>query len=147
MALKSATSRRCLQIATALLALVPVLTGLVGLLGLDDPLYAAMTWQREGRAAATLDSNLRFFSGVWLGLGLTALWLVPRVERETTLFRAVWLMIFLGGIGRLLSIALAGMPLAPFVGFTALEIIGAPYFVWWQRRVARPALADQLIGR
>ena len=29
----------------------------------------------------------------------------------------------------------------------ALEIIGAPCFVWWQRRVARPALADQLIGR
>ena len=124
-------NKRNLQIATAILALVPIITGLVGLTGLSDPLYAALNLPHD----ATLDSNLRFYSGVWLGVGLAAAWTVPRIERETTLFRALWLMIFLGGVGRLLSLAITGMPFAPFVGFTALEILGAPFFVWWQRRV------------
>jgi hypothetical protein len=64
------------------------------------------------------------------------LWLVPRIEKQTVLFRVIWGAIFLGGIGRLLSILLVGSPPAPFIGFTGLEIIGAPFFAYWQHRVA-----------
>lgn len=128
-------SKRKLQIATAILAAVPTITGVIGLTGLSDPLYAALNLPAD----ATLDSNLRFYSGVWLGVGLAAFWLLPRIEHETVLFRALWLMIFLGGLGRLLSLVIAGMPFPPFVGFTLLEVLGAPLFVWWQHRVARGA--------
>ena len=113
-------SRRQLQLATAILALVPTLAGLLGMSGLSDPIYANLGLPQD----ATLDSQLRFYSGVWLGLGLAAFWLLPRIERETTLFRALWLMIFLGGVGRLMSLVLAGMPFPPFIGFTVLEIVG-----------------------
>ena len=125
-------TKRKLQIVMVILGAVPVLTGLIGLMGLADPLYARLNLTPDN----TLDSNLRFYAGVWLGLGLAAWWLVPRIEHETTLFRALWLMIFLGGIGRLLSLAMAGLPLLPFVGFTMLEILGSPFFVLWQSRVA-----------
>jgi hypothetical protein len=128
-------SVRRLQIATALLGAVPVTTGLISMLGLSDPLYAALNLPHD----ATLDSNMRFFGGVWLGLGLSAWWLVPRIASETALFRAVWLMIFLGGIGRLVSLLAVGLPMLPFVGFAVLEIIGAPLFVWWQRAVHHAA--------
>jgi Domain of unknown function (DUF4345) len=128
-------SRRQLQVATALLAAVPTITGVLGLTGLQDPLYAKLTMPLD----ATLDSNLRFYSGVWLGLGLAAFWLIPRIEKETVLFRALWLMIFIGGAGRLLSLILMGMPFPPFIGFAVLEIVGAPLFILWQRRVARDA--------
>jgi hypothetical protein len=84
-----------------------------------------------------LDSNLRFFSGVWLGLGLALFWLIPNIEKQTVLFRAIWGAIFLGGVGRLLSMLLLSAPPLPFIGFTILEIVGAPLFVWWQARVAR----------
>jgi hypothetical protein len=126
-------NKRPLQIATAILACVPTLTGLLAMGGIDDPLYRALALPPD----ATLDSNLRFYGGVWLGLGLAAFWLIPRIERETVLFRCLWLMIFLGGLGRLLSLALAGMPFPPFIGFTALEVLAAPLFVWWQARVAQ----------
>ncbi|NEU99637.1 DUF4345 domain-containing protein [Bradyrhizobium sp. UFLA 03-164] len=124
--------RRALQIATAALALVPILTGIITMLGVSDPLYAGSGVP----ALPVLDSNLRFFGGVWLGLGFALLWLVPRIESESVLFRVVWGAIFLGGIGRLLSMAMVGLPPLPFVGFTALEVIGAPLFVYWQQRVA-----------
>jgi Domain of unknown function (DUF4345) len=125
-------SERALQITTGILAAVPVLTGALGMMGLDDPLYAGTQLPRD----ATLDSNLRFFGGVWCGLGLTAFWLIPGIARQTVLFRALWLMIFIGGLGRLTSLLLLGTPFLPFVGFTLLEIVGAPLFVWWQAKVA-----------
>ena len=127
--------KRALQIATALLALVPVVTGIITMLGVGDPLYASAGIP----ALPVLDSNLRFFGGVWLGLGLALLWLVPRIESETVLFRVIWGAIFLGGIGRLLSILVVGSPPIPFVGFTALELIGAPLFLYWQHLVAATA--------
>ncbi len=125
-------SRKALQTVTAVLGLVPLVTGVITMLGLGDPLYAAAKLP----ALPLLDSNLRFFGGVWFGLGVAILWLVPRIEQQTVLFRFIWGAIFIGGIGRLLSILLAGWPPAPFVGFTALELFGAPLFVWWQHRVA-----------
>jgi uncharacterized protein YjeT (DUF2065 family) len=125
-------SRRLLQIMTGLLALVPVVTGMITMLGTGDPLYASS----DIPALPVLDSNLRFFGGVWLGLGIALFWLLPRIERETVLFRTVWGAIFLGGIGRALSILLIDAPPIPFIGFTALELVGAPLFIYWQHRVA-----------
>jgi hypothetical protein len=126
-------SKRKLQITTAVLALIPIATGIVGLSGVNDGLYAKLALPSD----PLLDSNMRFFSGVWLGLGLSILWLVPRIDGQGPLFRAIWTMIFVGGIGRLMSMVSIGAPPLPFVGFTLLEIVGAPLFIWWQWRVER----------
>jgi hypothetical protein len=126
-------SRRTLQITSGLLGVIPVVTGALTMMGLADPIYAAAGLP----AHALLDNNLRFFGGLWLVLGLALFWLIPRIERETALFRVLWLMIFAGGVGRLLSMAFVGMPPWPFIGFTLLEIAGAPFFIVWQARLAR----------
>lgn len=128
-------NRRPLQVTTAVLAAIPVGTGLVTMMGLADPIYASANLP----ANALLDSNLRFFGGVWLMAGLAMLWLLPRIDTETALFRTLWLMVFAGGIGRLLSMAWLGLPPWPFVGFTILEIVGAPLCLAWQARLARRA--------
>lgn len=128
-------SKLALQIVTGLLGVVPVATGLLGLLGVEDPVYVAVGVPR----IVLLDTNLRFYSGVWLGLGLAFLWLIPTIERQTVLFRVLWGMIFIGGIGRLLSMMRLGgwPPPVAFVAFTAIEIVGAPLFIWWQSRVSK----------
>ena len=126
-------NKRGLQIVTALLGAIPVLTGIITMFGLSDPIYASAGIP----ANALLDSNLRFFGGVWLGLGLALYWIIPNIDKQTLLFRVLWGMIFLGGIGRLVSMIFLGLPPLPFVGFTILEIVGAPLFIWWQARLAR----------
>jgi Domain of unknown function (DUF4345) len=126
-------SKRGLQIAMALLAAIPVLTGIIAMFGLSDPLYASAGIPSN----AMLDSNLRFFGGIWLGLGLSLYLLIPNIEKQTLLFRVLWGMIFLGGIGRLASMLFLALPPLPFIGFTVLEIVGAPFFIWWQARLAK----------
>lgn len=84
-----------------------------------------------------LDSNLRFLSGIWLGLALAVFWLIPNIEKQTVLYRVLWGMIFLGGVGRLISMLFLGWPPVPFIAFTVLEILGAPTFVAWQARLAK----------
>lgn len=125
-------TRRLLQAATAAMAFIPVATGVLTMMGIDDPLYHASGLPRD----ALLDGNLRFFGGVWLALGLAMLSLVPQIEREGRLFAVLWGAVFLGGVGRALSMAWLGLPPAPFIGFTALELLGAPAFIAWQRQVA-----------
>jgi len=52
--------------------------------GVRSPLYAAANLP----LFPILDSNLRFFGGMGLGLGLVLLWPLPSIERRTLLFRA-----------------------------------------------------------
>ena len=99
-------SKLALQIVMGLLGIIPVATGLLGLLGVEDPVYVAVGVP----PIVLLDTNLRYFSGVWVGLGLALYWLIPTIERQTVLFRAIWAMIFIGGIGRLLSMLLLAWP-------------------------------------
>jgi hypothetical protein len=127
--------RRSLQMVTATLAIIPVVTGWIGLSGLRDPLYGASGIDQN----VLLDGNLRFFSGVWLGLGCALFWLIPSIEKQTVLFRVIWGAIFVGGIGRCLSMLFLALPPAPFIAFTLLEVNGAPLFILWQARVARIA--------
>lgn len=127
-------SRLGLQVVNGVVGLMTVGLGSVQLaFGVGSPLYAAANLP----AFPILDSNLRFFGGLGLGLGLILLWILPSIERQTALFRGVWLCAFLGGIGRLISVAAVGSPSDLLVGFTVLEVIGAPLLVYWQGRVAR----------
>jgi hypothetical protein len=125
-------SRQYLQIVSAVLGTIPVVTGIIGMTGVRDPFYASAILQ----PSPVLDSNLRFFRGVWFGLGVAMYWLIPTIEKQTVLFRALWVMVFIGGIGRLISMLALAVAPAPLIGFTALELLGAPTMIWWQTQVA-----------
>ncbi len=126
-------SRKTLRIFLIILGLVPTITGALTMMGIHDPLFADLNLPHS----ALLDSDLRFLGGIWLGLGITVLATVRELEKHFPLYRILWGMIFLGGVGRLISMFVIGLPPAPFIGFTVLEIVGAPIFLYWHYQLAK----------
>lgn len=126
-------SRRLLQAINGLVAVATIGLGGTQLVrGVGHPAYAALALP----PSPILDSNLRFFGGMGLAMGLLLLWVLPRIGRRTVAFRIFWLVALTGGIGRLLSLGLVGPPPGFVMGITVLEIVGAPLLIYWQSRVA-----------
>ena len=57
-----------------------------------------------------LDNVHRFLAGVYLGAGVLGLCAALTIRRQGTVIYLLALMIFLGGIGRLVSMAKVGLP-------------------------------------
>ena len=126
--------RRILQAILLVVGAIAVVTGILGLAtGILDDFYSI-----ENVAANTiLDSNLRYFSGLWLGLGLILLWIIPSIERQVVLLRVLSVMIFCGAIGRVVSMIMLGAPSIPFIMFTLMEL-AFPLLLLLQRSINRP---------
>ncbi|MFN3944829.1 MAG: DUF4345 domain-containing protein [Allosphingosinicella sp.] len=123
--------RRLLQGAVALAAAVPILAGGAGvatggafLTGVEPPL------------ATDLDSHMRYLSGLLLGIGLAFLAAIPRIERNGVIFAGLGAIVVVGGLGRLLSLAVAGVPGPGHLFGLAMELAVVPALVLWQRRIA-----------
>ena len=126
-------SRRALQIVNTLIGLATVGLGSVQLaFRVNSPLYASTHLPQF----PILDSNLRFFGGMGLGIGLALLWIVPSTERQRPCFESRGCALFLGGVGRLVSAAVTGVPSQLLMAFTILEVVGEPVLIYWQNKVA-----------
>lgn len=127
----SVSSRRILQGILAVIGLVLVSTGLLGVVtgvkGYDVTPTDVM-----------LDTNLRFYAGLSIGLGLILWGIIPAIEKQKTLFTLIAGMILIGGLGRLVSMIAVEVPSIPFVIFALLEVL-FPALIIWQRRIAHQA--------
>ena len=119
-----------LRVAVALGGIVPVAAGLAGVVS-----GAAML---GGHPAAnlTLDSHLRYLSGLLLGIGLGFWSSIPRIEQRTGRFRLLTALVVVGGLGRLFGILVEGLPPAPMLFGLAMELAVTPLLCLWQGRVA-----------
>jgi hypothetical protein len=127
-------SRRILQVILAIIGLILTVTSLWGMIaGVADEFYA-VSISNEIQGNIILDSNLRFYYGLTLGLGLIIFWIIPSIEKRKTIFRLISLMIFLGAIGRVISLMTAGIPSIPFIIFTLLELF-FPLLIFWQNKI------------
>ncbi len=129
------TAKRILQIILAVIGLIATMTGLWGMIvGLTDGFYeVSLGHYTQGNII--LDSNLRYFSGLWLGLGLILFWLIPAIEQQKAMFRLIAGMIFIGGIGRVMSMMSLGNPSLAFIIFTLLELL-FPLLILWQNKLS-----------
>lgn len=124
------SERRLLQIAVAIACLVPILGG-----GLGVWQGAAMLGVAEPPASA--ESHFRYLSGLLLGIGLCFLAMAPRIEARSAGFRLLAIIVVIGGLGRLFSIALSGAGDRWTVFALAMELVVTPALALWQSRVAR----------
>jgi hypothetical protein len=125
--------RRCLQAAILVACLVPLLAGGAGVI-VGPAMVAGID---PGEGPRDLDSHFRYLSGLLLGFGLCFLYCVPAIERRTAVFRALGLIVLLGGLARLYSATALGMPGPGHVFGLAMELGTVPALVLWQGRVAR----------
>ncbi|MGF1524014.1 MAG: DUF4345 domain-containing protein [Leptolyngbyaceae cyanobacterium] len=120
--------KRGLQIFLAVLSLIPFGFGIINfVLGASFHLPSECV-------TARIDSHIRFQFTWFFGLGLIIWWMIPNIEQHTTLFRIIALTMFVGGIGRLVSIYVVGIPDAPIVAATAIELL-FPLLILWQNSI------------
>ena len=115
--------RQGLQISLVILGLVPTITGSLGMFGLDDPLYASLGLPRN----ALLDSNLRFYSGVWFVLGITVLLTVQSLEKYFELYKILWAMIFVVALDDFYPLPLSVYRQSHSLGLLCLRYWGHRY--------------------
>ncbi|MEW1753687.1 DUF4345 domain-containing protein [Streptomyces angustmyceticus] len=97
----------------------------------------------EGAAGATVDSRERFYGAVFLGYGLAWLWAARRSPIPSAAVRLLAGIFLLGGVGRLLSMAVHGPPQGFQTVLAVLELALPPVYFWLaaadERQAARPA--------
>jgi hypothetical protein len=122
--------KRALQVTIAVLSLLPLAFGTLGLI------EGATMYIAPEAATPKLDSQFRFMSGWDIGLAFVVWWLIPDIERHGGLFRVVCVAVFIGGVGRLAAWFSTGSPGVAFGVVTAVELL-VPVLIPWQSYVAR----------
>jgi len=125
------TGKRLLQAAVVLGCIVPIAGGGYGVLRGLSMLGLAGT----GGA----DSHFRYLSGLLLGIGIGFLTTVPQIETHAARFRLLAGIVVVGGLGRLLSVALGDGADAVTLFALVMELGVTPLLALWQGRVARRA--------
>jgi hypothetical protein len=88
------TGKRALQITLYVVSVFVILTGLLDVFGGVDGLR---TLDPDLPASyRTIDTQMRFLGAIWLGFGVTLIWITPTIEKQTMLFRLMMGAIFLG---------------------------------------------------
>ncbi len=84
----------------------------------------------EGTAGATVDSRERFYGAVFAGYGVAWIWAARHSPISATIVRWLAGIFLLGGIGRLVSLAVHGSPNWFQIVLTVLELVlPIPFFV------------------
>lgn len=121
--------RLCLQLVVAMACLIPIAAGLAGAL-MGSGMF------EEGSVGTSEDSQFRYLSGLLLAIGLCFLSLVPRIERATTAMRLLTFIVFIGGLARLVGVAILGFPSRSMLGGLAMELAVTPLLCLWQTKLA-----------
>ena len=89
-----------------------------------------------GEVNASLESQFRFFSAMMVGVGAAFIAIAVKFQWANMLW-LVCLMVFLGGIGRVLSWAFSGTPHYTMIILMILELAFPPALLVWHRFIAK----------
>ena len=122
--------KRTLQVILIVLAIIPLGFGALNLI------IGAARFLPAENVTAAIDSQLRFQSAWYLALAAIILWIVPRIDRETALFRIIIVGLFVGGVARAWSWYTLGAPPVGMQFGMYLEL-ALPLLLPLQARIAR----------
>lgn len=127
--------KRGLQIFLGLASLVPLIVSLTGLV------FGTGRFLPADLVTPTFDTHYRYIVGYYLSLRLLAWRVIPNIERHTVPLRIISFSIFMGGVGRVVSMLEVGLPPTLPLGFTAFELC-FPLVLLWQARLTK--IADEI---
>lgn len=123
--------KRLLQLVIAIACLLPLVVGGQGILQGPAPF---------GRLAVVpidLDSHFRYISGIFFATGLGFLSCIPFIERKGGRFCLLGGLIVIGGLARLVSLLMVGVPSTGHILGLGMETIVVPCLMLWQLSFAR----------
>jgi hypothetical protein len=138
--MKVAAERRLLQTVMAVTLMLPLSAAILGVTRGPD-------WLGHVPVVTTdLDSHFRYVSGLFLMMLLLFASCIPDVEHKTARLRLLGLMVVTGGVARLLSLILVGVPSTGHLVGLGIELVETPLILLWQARVAQRAARQHGIG-
>ncbi len=87
---------------------------------------------------ATMDSEDRFYATLFAAYGVALLWCIKDIERKSMVVYFLALTFFVGGLARLVSMAVVGLPNDFFIAMTVLELLIPLFMGFAQWRIATP---------
>jgi len=123
--------RRMLQLAIAVLSLIPIGAGLAG------AAFGIGVFDHASLLGTDADNLSRYLSGLLLGIGLAFLSTLLRIEAEGVRFRLLTMIVFIGGMARLAGLILAGLPTKSIMIGLAMELLVTPALALWREHVER----------
>ena len=115
--------KRALQVSIAIAALLPVSAGLRDIL---HGLSGGVGWA---------DNHHRYLSGLLLAIGLGFWSAIPEIEARTARIRLLTVLVVIGGLARLLGLALGDAATPMVATALVMELIVTPLLCLWQIRV------------
>ena len=122
--------RIAFKIVLMILSLIPLYFGVIGVTG------GAAAFTGGEPVSAALDNQFRYFSAYYLSLFFLIWYVLGDIDTRGTVFRALILAIFLGGLARLYCYFQVGPPPSDLIFGMMLEL-GAPLLAIWHRMLER----------
>jgi hypothetical protein len=132
-ALSFEAQRRLFQLAVLVLSLVPIGGGLYGML--NGFVSFAGDNGVTADAYVDLDSHGRYLSGLLLAIGFAFWSTVPNTEAKGERFALLTAIVFVGGLGRLMSVFSHGLPFGIMTFGLIMELVVTPLLWLWHSRI------------
>ncbi len=87
----------------------------------------------------TMDSEDRFYATLFLAYGATLLWCVREVEHKARIVYFLMLTFFVGGLARIVSMLVVGLPNTFFIVMTVLELSLPIILAYMQFHISSPS--------
>lgn len=123
--------KRLLQIVVAVACLLPLVVGGQGVL------HGPAPFGHLAPVPVDLDSHFRYISGIFFATGLGFVSCIPFIERKGPRFRLLGGLIVVGGLSRLVSLLMVGVPSTGHLLGLGMETIVVPLLMLWQLSFAR----------
>lgn len=119
--------RRALQVLIFIGALVPVWAGAKGMISGAEAFGQG--------SDISLDSHVRYLSGLLFALGISFWSLIPEIEKNAKPMRLLTSLVFVGGLARLMAVIFTGLPSLPMILAIGMELVVTPLLCLWQGRI------------